>query len=100
MLALVIFMTILFFVTGVCFIKQGIDNNNLGKTLFGFFIVISSPFVGMLIDYYIEPIDKSKDKSNVPRAIDVYRGKTTLQITYQDSIPVDSIVVFKDKEAK
>ena len=30
-----------------------------------------------------------------PRAIDVYRGNTTLQVTYQDSIPIDSIVVFK-----
>lgn len=31
-----------------------------------------------------------------PQAIDVYRGKTTLEITYKDSIPVDSVVVFKE----
>lgn len=30
-----------------------------------------------------------------PQAIDVYRGKTTLKITYKDSIPIDSVVVFK-----
>lgn len=30
-----------------------------------------------------------------PQAIDVYQGKTTLEITYRDNIPVDSIVVFK-----
>ena len=30
-----------------------------------------------------------------PKAIDVYRGKTILEITYRDSIPVDSVVVFK-----
>ena len=30
-----------------------------------------------------------------PQAIDVYRGKTTLEITYRDSVAVDSIVVFK-----
>ena len=30
-----------------------------------------------------------------PQAIDVYRGKTTLEITYRDSIPVDTVVVFK-----
>lgn len=35
---------------------------------------------------------------DTPTAIDVYRGKTTLEITYKDSIPVDSVVVFKDKE--
>jgi hypothetical protein len=27
--------------------------------------------------------------------LDVYRGKTTLEITYKDSIPVDSVVVWK-----
>lgn len=30
-----------------------------------------------------------------PQAIDVYRGNTTLEITYKDSIPIDSVVVFK-----
>ena len=30
-----------------------------------------------------------------PMAIDVYRGKTALEITYKDSIPIDSVVVFK-----
>ena len=34
-------------------------------------------------------------RTTTPRAIDVYRGKTTLKITYKDSIPVDTIVVFK-----
>ena len=32
-----------------------------------------------------------------PQAIDVYRGNTTLEITYRDSIPVDSVVVYKNK---
>lgn len=32
-----------------------------------------------------------------PSAIDVYRGDTTLEITYKDSIAVDSVVVFKNK---
>lgn len=30
-----------------------------------------------------------------PSALNVYQGKTTLQITYRDSIPIDSVVVFK-----
>ena len=29
------------------------------------------------------------------RPIDVYRGKTTLEITYRDSVAVDSVVVYK-----
>ena len=30
-----------------------------------------------------------------PSAIDVYRGKTTLQVTYKGNIPTDTIVVYK-----
>lgn len=30
-----------------------------------------------------------------PQAIDVYRGNTTLEITYRDSVAIDSIVVFR-----
>lgn len=32
---------------------------------------------------------------NIPTALDVYRGKTTLEITYRDSVAVDSVVVYK-----
>lgn len=39
------------------------------------------------------------DNETNPTAIDVYRGKTTLSITYEDGVSVDSIVVFK-KERK
>ena len=33
--------------------------------------------------------------NNRPKAIDVYKGKTELRITYEGNIPVDSSVVFK-----
>lgn len=32
-----------------------------------------------------------------PTAIDVYRGKTTLEITYRDGVVIDSTVVYKVK---
>ena len=32
-----------------------------------------------------------------PTALDVYQGKTTLEITYRDSVPVDSVVVLKEE---
>ena len=32
---------------------------------------------------------------NKPTAMDVYRGKTTLEITYRDKVPVDTVVVLK-----
>lgn len=34
--------------------------------------------------------------SERPSAMDVYQGKTTLEITYKNGIAVDSTVVFKD----
>lgn len=30
-----------------------------------------------------------------PTAIDVYRGKTTLEVTYKNGVAIDSTVVFK-----
>ena len=33
----------------------------------------------------------------IPSAIDVYRGKITLEITYRDSVAIDSIVIYKMK---
>lgn len=32
---------------------------------------------------------------NSPTAMDVYQGNTTLEITYRDGVPTDSVVVFK-----
>lgn len=49
-------------------------------------IVILMTVIGIIMVSY---------KPVTPTALDVYRGKTTLQITYKDSIPIDSVVVFK-----
>lgn len=38
----------------------------------------------------------SYENRDTPTAMDVYQDKTTLEITYRDSIPVDSVVVFKN----
>ena len=32
-----------------------------------------------------------------PRAIEVYKGRTTLEITYKDKVPIDTTVVWKNK---
>ena len=37
---------------------------------------------------------------NTPTAKSVYEGKTTLEITYRDSIPVDTVVVLKPEFIK
>lgn len=36
----------------------------------------------------------------LPKAIDVYQGKTTLEYTIVDGVKVDSVVVFKDNYDK
>ena len=40
------------------------------------------------------------ENRNTPTAMNVYQGKTTLEITYRDSIPVDSVVVWKPEFKK
>ena len=37
----------------------------------------------------------NQNYQNEPTAIDVYRGNTTLEITYKDGVAIDSVVVFK-----
>lgn len=54
-------------------------------------------FLGMVLGGVICTILITLGDSKYPTAIDVYRGKTTLEITYKDSIAVDSVVVFKNK---
>lgn len=51
--------------------------------------------LGICVGMVITLIISSFIVRDIPKAIDVYRNKTTLEITYRDSIPVDSVVVFK-----
>lgn len=37
------------------------------------------------------------DRVHTPTALDVYQGKTELRITYEDKVPVDSVVIYKKK---
>lgn len=37
------------------------------------------------------------DRNTNPTAMDVYQGKTTLEITYKDSVAIDSTVVFNER---
>lgn len=54
--------------------------------------IIIGLIVGVIVAFVLvillPPIHK-------PTALDVYQGNTTLEITYRDSIPVDSVVVWK-----
>ena len=63
------------------------DSSNFPYSLVGGIIGVILP--GIILLYVI---------NRQPKAIDVYKGRTTLEITYKDGIPIDSVVVFKDKE--
>ena len=60
----------------------------------GIILVIIGAMVGLTggIRHQVE-LDKA-----IPTALDVYRGKTTLEITYRDSVAIDSTVVYKIKK--
>lgn len=79
-------------ITGAVIILFGIiyelyDNDSghwLVNSIFGFILLILISVIAYNAD-------------NKPTAIDVYRGNTTLEITYKDSIPIDTVVVYKNK---
>jgi hypothetical protein len=50
--------------------------------------------VGVVLGLAAVIIQECRDRT-VPTALDVYRGKTTLEITYRDSVAIDSTVVYK-----
>lgn len=54
-------------------------------------------FIGGLVQFGIISaiIVLIEIKHPSPTALDVYRGKTTLEITYRDSVAIDSTVVYK-----
>lgn len=64
-----------------------LDINKGGSTIIGLVL-------GVIITVLVLTIIVEEGKSIQP--IDVYRGKTTLEITYRDSISVDSVVIWKE----
>ena len=56
---------------------------------------VCTAIVGVIILLFAYKIDTKQITK--PTALDVYRGKTTLEITYRDSVAIDSTVVYKVK---
>lgn len=54
-------------------------------------ITVTAYLGGMITAFGMWCINSFKS----PEAIDVYRDKTTLQITYKGNIPIDTTVVYK-----
>ena len=60
-------------------------------------VVTFSVLLGALITFYVINEEKEAANKQQPTAIDVYKGKTSLKVTYIDSVATDSVVVFKGK---
>ena len=56
---------------------------------------VCTAIIGVIILLFAYAIDTKQITK--PTALDVYRGKTTLEITYRDSVAIDSTVVYKVK---
>ena len=80
-LALIAFITML---VGTLLLSLNIEKVGLGAVLIGVFFGVVAVIV-----------QDCNDKNITPTALDVYRGKTTLEITYRDSVAIDSTVVYK-----
>lgn len=63
------------------------EDNRLRKRISATLVII---FVAALYVLLVISVVK-------PKAIDVYRGKTTLEIMYKNNIPIDTVVTYKDK---
>ena len=68
------------------FISNSYENASISSFLLGI-VLMCVGFIGILYKYDGES----------PKAIDVYRGRTELKITYEGKTPVDTIVILKKK---
>lgn len=76
-------------ITGIIFILSYLwcTITKKDRCISGFCLSMSAILFFVSIQIYNE--------KEIPSAIDVYRERTTLQVTYVDSIPTDTVVIFK-----
>lgn len=70
-------------VSGITCVVTFMNDKNDGTIPMCFLLIMLLSIIGFVVTV------------NTPDAIDVYRNKTTLKVTYEDSIPTDSVVIFK-----
>ena len=82
-----VFIVILFVCSIVTLIENEIlEDTDFTRTILGIFTGCSMIAMFLIIAYLCKP-----------KAIDVYRDKTTIEITYKNSVPIDTVVVWKGK---
>ena len=82
-----VFIIILFVCSIVTLIENEIlEDTDFTRTILCIFTGCSMIVMFLIIAYLCKP-----------KAIDVYRDKTTLEITYKNNVPIDTVVVWKGK---
>ena len=82
-----VFIIILFVCSIVTLIENKIlEDTDFTRTILGIFTGCSMIAMFLIIAYLCKP-----------KAIDVYRDKTTLEITYKNNVPIDTVVIWKGK---
>ena len=84
-LFVIFILTAMILLLSVMCIIDIIKGNGFDSNFFVYTLFVYSFLVFLLLLSYVYK----------PKAIDVYRGKTTLEITYKDRVPIDSTVVWK-----
>ena len=92
MLAIFIVLLGITIILMICMLKD--EDTDTGTFSAG--IVIGIALLSLLIGIFVY-IFQDFIKSKQIKPIDVYRGNTTLEITYRDSIAIDSVVIWKNK---
>lgn len=83
-------LVILFICAGLCvFVFANEDNNDTAIRIISEFSIICMILLSIIFILF---------STAKPTAMDVYQGKTTLEITYKNRVPVDSVVVWKGGE--
>lgn len=82
-----------YIVAGIAFIFGALmlvtDYKGLGVATLG--LSLLALVLGIVYEVCVD----GKHIESSPTPLDVYRGKTTLEITYRDSVAIDSAVVYK-----
>ena len=81
-------MIIIIFVCSLVILIENeiLEDKDFTRTIMGIIIGCSMIAMFLMIAYLCKP-----------KAIDVYRDKTTLEITYKNNVPIDTVVVWKGK---
>ena len=89
-----IWISIISFITMLCIMVYAAEKGKLDWVGIGIVVGLLILILSISLAFVLFP------QKMTPSPIDVYRNRTTLEITYKDGVPIDTIVVYKDDYLK